>query len=176
MIMQRPYQDVTSSHSVKLFVGEEVENSPMKNKPTLFVVGIQCRDEIIAACDVNQVDHIYLGANHSFDPTTSGSNSDLWNDLIWNLLNTKRFWVTLDFDLAHLTWVQEGGYCESHRFVPMISVKMPHVAQLNYNTTIKIDDVGFDSTNPGVWCHSLHSLTTRSSFTDWTQYKQDQPI
>lgn len=159
-----------------MFVGEEVENSPMKNKLTLFVVGVQPLDVITSTCDHNQVDHIYLGANHSFDPTTSGSVSDLWNDLIWSLLNTKRFWITLDFDLSHLAWVQSGGYCESQRFVPMISVKMPHINQLNHNTTIKLDDVGFDITNPGVWCHQLHMLKSSNSFTDWSQYNKDQPL
>ena len=36
-------------------------------------------------------------------------------------------------------------------FIPLISIKIPHVDKLNYNACIKLDDVGFESTNFGVW-------------------------
>jgi hypothetical protein len=55
----------------------------------------------------------------------------------------------------------------------MISVKIPYLTQLNYNATIKIDDKGFEATNPGVWTHQLHDLMKREKFTDWDQYKDD---
>jgi len=41
---------------------------------------------------------------------------------------------------------------------------------------LKIDDVDFDATNPGVWTHSLHSLMSRDTFTSWDQYSKDQTI
>ena len=41
---------------------------------------------------------------------------------------------------------------------------------------IKIDDKDFEATNPGVWCHSLHDLTNRAAFTDWSKYTQDTII
>jgi hypothetical protein len=41
---------------------------------------------------------------------------------------------------------------------------------------LKIDDVDFDATNPGVWTHSLHSLMDRSKFTDWAQYNNDKAL
>ena len=44
---------------------------------------------------------------------------------------------------------------------------------LSRRKTIKLDDKDFAATNPGVWCHSLHELTRRETFTDWTQYKND---
>ena len=46
----------------------------------------------------------------------------------------------------------------------------------NYNTMLKIDDTDFDSTNPGVWTHSLHKLMDRRKFTPWTDYAKDEVI
>ena len=58
----------------------------------------------------------------------------------------------------------------------MISVKMPYVNQLNYNACIKIDDIGFNETNPGVWTHPVQDLQNRKVFTDWTKYTKDEII
>jgi hypothetical protein len=41
---------------------------------------------------------------------------------------------------------------------------------------LKIDDKDFDATNPGVWCHSLHSLMSRETFTSWDDYKGDKKL
>jgi len=46
----------------------------------------------------------------------------------------------------------------------------------NYNTMIKLDDKGFNATNPGVWSHSLHELKDRENFTSWYDYKNDRII
>jgi hypothetical protein len=56
----------------------------------------------------------------------------------------------------------------------MISVKLPYINQFNYNAVIKLDDTGFNKTNPGVWVHSLHDLQSRSTFTDWSKYTNDE--
>ena len=58
----------------------------------------------------------------------------------------------------------------------MISVKLPYLQQLGYNAIIKLDDKDFKSTNPGVWCHNLHSLLTRETFTDWSKYTKDEVL
>jgi hypothetical protein len=59
----------------------------------------------------------------------------------------------------------------------MISVKIPRVNRFNQNTTVKVDDINFAATNPGVWCHSLHSLIKRDMmFTDWQAYQDDVVI
>jgi hypothetical protein len=59
----------------------------------------------------------------------------------------------------------------------MISVKLPYIQQLGYNATIKLDDKDFAASNPGVWCHSLHSLTKREGvFTDWSKYTNDEVV
>jgi hypothetical protein len=83
---------------------------------------------------------------------------------------------TLEVDHACVEGLIEGPLTEFRNFVPMISVKLPYIKLLNYNTTIKIDDRDFDATNPGVWCHSLHDLMSKRKFTSWDDYSKDQPV
>ena len=52
-------------------------------------------------------------------------------------------WVTLDYDVKHHENVLEGGMTEYDTFIPMISIKLPYISQLNYNACIKIDDKDF---------------------------------
>ena len=70
----------------------------------------------------------------------------------------------------------ECTFIGHRRFIPQISVKLPYLTQLGYNATIKLDDLDFDHSNPGVWCHRLRDLTTTESFTDWDQYGKDEII
>jgi hypothetical protein len=95
-----------------------------------------------------------------------------WEKLIQYFLDLG-YWCTLDIDQKNVEGLLESGLVEHHLFIPMISVKLPYIQQLGYNATIKLDDKDFAATNPGVWCHSLHELTRRETFTDWTQYKND---
>jgi hypothetical protein len=39
-----------------------------------------------------------------------------------------------------------------------------------------LDDKDYKATNPGVWVHRLHELQTSSTFTDWDQYTNDDPV
>jgi hypothetical protein len=70
----------------------------------------------------------------------------------------------------------ESSLCEYNNFIPVISAKIPYIKLLNYNATLKIDDKDFDATNPGVWCHSIHTLQKRSVFTEWSKYTKDESI
>ena len=54
---------------VKFFIGTEVENTQAKGLRTLFVVGLMPSNKILNLAEENEVQHIYLGANHSFTPT-----------------------------------------------------------------------------------------------------------
>lgn len=175
--MNRPEHD-----TAEFFVGTEVEHSPAYGKKTLFVVGLQSTTAIDAVLDSSctgadsAVDHIYFGANQSF-PAMDQCNYDnmqQWTDMIMAYLG-RGFWCTLDFDVTCTEAVLDMCLEEHNQFVPMISVKLPYTGLLNrnYNTTVKLDDKDFCGTNPGVWCHSLHSLMNRSVFTDWTQYTKD---
>lgn len=166
--------------SKKFFLGHEVEHTPMLGRRTLFVIGCQPTRDIESVLSDpytslgGQVEHIYFGANHSFDPQSS-EDWQQWCDLIRTYL-VAGFWCTLDFDVRHTELVAETALCEYNTFIPMISVKMPYVRQMNYNAVVKIDDRDFAATNPGVWCHRLHDLQTRDTFTDWTQYSSDEVV
>ena len=166
--MQRDGHD-----GVAFFVGNEIEHTPAYGMRTLFVVGIQDADEIVRTAQKHKCDHIYLGANQSFEP------SDDWDILIRAVLNNKlyrRLMVTLDFDVIHSEWVLEGGYDEHDNFISMISVKVPYIKQFNYNACIKVDDKDFAATNAGVWTHRVHDLQNTKVFTPWSKYTQDKVI
>lgn len=171
-MMDRVYENPTDTE-VRMFVGKEVEHTPAYGKETLFVVGLVPYDDIARMARSN-IEHIYFGANMSFNVqgTNDAQGWDDWSRMIKPWLD-KGLWVTLDIDLKHVEGLHESGLCENNRFIPMISVKMPYVGLFNYNTTIKIDDKDFDSTNPGVWCWRLHDLMDTKRFTDWSKYKDD---
>ena len=65
---------------------------------------------------------------------------------------------------------------QRHRFIPMISVKLPHAETLGYNATVKIDDSDYRHSNPGVWSHQLHDLMDKNKFTSWDEYTSDTII
>ena len=159
---------------VKFFIGTEVEKSPAYGQRTLFVVGYQPKEEILARALNNNCPHIYLGANQSFNPPTT-DDWMAWDDLITDLVKDG-IWVTLDFDVSLLEQVLEGGMTEYDTFIPMISVKMPYMGQLGYNAVLKLDDKDFKATNPGVWVHRVHDLKNTDRFTDWREYTKDKPI
>jgi hypothetical protein len=159
----------------QFFTGTEVEHTPAYGMKTLFVVGVQSVEAI--ASNLNGAEHIYFGANMSFPPLeiNDRKNWDAWEGMIKFFLN-KGYLCTLDVDVACTEALVEGGLCEYNNFIPMISVKIPYSQLLGYNATIKLDDKGFNKTNPGVWCHSLHELQNRASFTDWSKYTKDETL
>ena len=158
----------------KFFIGTEVEHSPAYGQRTLFVIGVQNPKEILARALNNNCPHIYLGANQSFKPD-SKEEWEEWTFVINTLLDAD-IWVTLDYPIEMHEDVLECGMTEYNTFIPMISVKIPFIKELNYNATLKIDDIGFNETNPGVWTHSMHELMDRKQFTDWTKYTKDEII
>ena len=163
-------------NNVKFFTGIEVEHTPAFGMKTLFVVGLQSSTDIknqLADCE-----HIYFGANMSF-PSSIRTNDSVfwtpWEQMIQHFLD-QGYQCTLDIDVSQVEGLLESGLCEHNNFIPMISVKIPYIRQLGYNATVKIDDKDFAATNPGVWCHSLHTLQKRSVFTDWSKYTKDQTL
>jgi hypothetical protein len=157
---------------VKFFTGTEVEHTPAFGKQTLFVVGVQSADHI--ASNLENCEHIFFGANHSFDPQ---DNLDWarWEGMIGYFLE-KGYLCSLDIPITAVNQFNDSGLCEYRNFIPQIRVSIPYTKLWNYNTMLKIDDVDFDATNPGVWCHSLHSLMSRETFTDWDQYNKDEVV
>jgi len=172
-------------NGARLFLGTEIEHSPALGKRTLFVVGTTTVEEIDQVlkdsfAQINgPIEHIYFGANHSF-PSGHELNYDTWTpweNMILPFID-RGMLCTLDFDVSCAEWVLDACLEEYNNFIPMISVRLPYISMLNrnYNTTIKLDDKDFDASNPGVWCHSLHSLMDRRVFTNWTQYTKDTVI
>lgn len=170
--MKRDYNNGTRE-GITFFVGTEIEHTPAFGKQTLFVVGLHNPDKIAKLAESMGIDHIYLGANHSFNST----NLMYWEAVILELLK-RDFWVTLDFDVEYYEDIIDSlaAWNENDRFITQISVKLPYITLLNYNTCIKVDDKDFRATNPGVWVHQLHDLQDRNKFTDWSKYGKDKPI
>lgn len=164
---------------VKFFFGKEVEHTPAYGMDTLFVVGIQSVEDIkdALARSTYETDHIYFGADMSFpNPLVNDFHAwDSWEDMICPFLEAG-MWCTLDLDVESVEGLLESRMIEYHHFIPMISVKLPYIKQLGYNATIKLDDRDFAATNPGVWCHSLHTLQNREVFTPWSKYTKDEIV
>lgn len=164
--------------STQFFLGREVEHTPVKGRKTLFVIGLQAvsdierllQDKYLALCEDTR--HVYFGANHSFNPE-SAQDWHAWETMIRQFLD-RGYWCTLDFDVRHAELVAETALVEYNTFIPMISVKIPYVRQMNYNAVVKIDDRDFAATNPGVWCHKLHDLQQANVFTHWSEYSKDE--
>jgi hypothetical protein len=169
--MERTYSTDTNE-DVNFFTGVEVEHTPAFGKKTLFVVGLQRFQDIhthLLGCE-----HIFFGANHSFNPPADYPEYwKAWEEMISNFLR-RDYLCSLDIPFSAVEEFHEGGLCEFNNFIPQIRIAIPYVKLWNYNTMIKIDDKGFDATNPGVWCHSLHTLMDRNKFTDWSEYNKDQ--
>lgn len=165
--------------NVRFFFGKEVEHTPAYDMDTLFVVGVQAVEDIkdALARSTYETDHIYFGANMSFPnpPVNDFHAWNSWEDMICPFLEAG-MWCTLDLDVNAVEGLTESRMIEYHHFIPMISVKLPYVKQLGYNATIKLDDRDFAATNPGVWCHSLHTLQNREVFTPWSKYTKDEII
>jgi len=167
--MNRPEHE-----NVNFFVGTEVERTPAFGKKTLFVVGVQSTVEILSRFLGNECEHIFFGANHSFHPDNRLA-WQRWESMIEPFLRDG-YLCSLDIPITHVDEFHDGPLCDYRNFVPQIRVSLPYTKLWNYNTMLKIDDKDFDATNPGVWCHSLHSLMNRDAFTSWDDYKQDQKL
>ena len=160
---------------VVYFTGYEVEHTVCYGMFTLFVVGTPPIKEILTKAKEANVKHIYFGTSQSFNPVAITTKEyKAWDEVIIGCLKAD-YWVSLDFGVEHIEGVLESAYNEYPRFVPMISVKLPYINQLNYNATLKLDDRTWGATNPGVWTHHLQSLMSKDKYTHWDQYTQDTP-
>jgi len=174
--------DRPGHNNAAMFIGTEVEHSPAYGMKTLFVIGVQSTEDIEKILDdpytqIDQkIEHVYFGANQSF-PTGRATSQDWtrWENMIMPFIG-RGYWCTLDIDVREVEGLLESALVEYHKFIPMISVKLPYIQQLGYNATIKLDDTNFAHSNPGVWCHSVHALTKRSTFTDWSKYTKDEIV
>ena len=159
---------------VAFFYGQEVEKTPAVGKKTLFVVGIQSVDDI--ADRLPGCEHIFFGANHSFHPDPEDHLAwQRWESMIEYFLD-RGYLCSLDIPVKCVESFNDSGLCEYNNFIPQIRVSIPYIKLWNYNTMLKVDDIDFAATNPGVWTHSLHNLMTRETFTSWDQYNEDKTV
>lgn len=175
--MNRAYNNGTFN-DIKFFIGTEVEKTPAFNMKTLFVVGLQLINDIMYNATASNCSHVYLGANQSFNMPLDADTYNIvgnWSKMVTDCLS-HNFLVTLDFDIKYLDLIINSKFMNDANFIPQISIKIPHIRKLNYNTTIKIDDTDFKSTNPGVWCHKLNELLSSDKFTAWHEYTKDEPL
>lgn len=168
--------DTEKRQQVVYFTGTEVEHTICYGMKTLFVVGTPPLDEILTKAEEHDVEQIYFGTSQSFQPKElTNEEYEPWDNVIVGCLK-KDYWVALDFGVEHIEGVLESSYSEYEKFIPMISVKIPYIDQLNYNATLKIDDRTWGATNPGVWTHHLQSLMSKENYTHWGQYTVDKPV
>jgi hypothetical protein len=160
--------------NTNFFVGKEVERTPAYGMQTLFVVDVQPVDQIEVMLTALNCEHIFFGANHSFNPK-SFDDWDSWEAMIAYFLKND-YLCTLDIPVALAEQFLESYLIESDLFIPQLRIPLPYIKQWNYNTMIKLDDKDFKATNPGVWCHKLHDLMSTDTYTDWRNYSNDKTI
>lgn len=173
--MNRNYNTQDKRNDVEFFTAYEVERTPAFGMHTLFVVGLQPADNIIDLYDKHRCEHIFFGANHSFHPGNDNDEWEQWEKMIAYFLEHD-YLCTLDIPLSEAEQFNESGLCEYNNFIPQIRVAVPYIRLWNYNTMLKVDDKDFNYSNPGVWCHSLHDLMSKKTFTDWRDYSLDTPV
>jgi hypothetical protein len=171
--MKRDY-DTGIADSITFFTGVEVEKTPALGMKTLFVTGKQDYNTIMKHYTDEQCEHIFFGANHSFEPLNEQEWTS-WERMIKAFLTAGKL-CSLDIPINYAEEFLESGLTEYDNFIPQLRIPLPYAKLWNYNTMVKIDDKDFKATNPGVWCHSLHDLMDREKFTDWTKYGLDKVI
>jgi hypothetical protein len=147
-------------------IGMEIEKTPAFNLTTLFVQGYKSYEEIYSISKENDIEHVYLGANRSYEPGHD------WNALISALLN--EFVVTLDYRNEFHTPRLTKDVWSHEKFIPMITIDVSNLCGLSKNLTLKIDDTEFVS--PGIWCVNYKDVADSKKFTAWDEYSSDAII
>ena len=169
--MDRDYK-TGKSDSVGIFSGLEVEHTPAFGKQTLFVARNDLTfDQLKEYALTVKADAIYFGANRTYM-----HNHGMQLTQIRKFLNDGYF-VTVDYDYSIHNDVKERfkDIWTHEKFIPFCSIIFPR-SEDDDNLCIKVDDVDFNSTNPGVWTMTMDHFKQSSGFTSWEQYKQDKPI
>lgn len=79
--MKRDYEEGIVE-KVCYFVGHEVEKTPAYKMKTLFIEGVQDTEEIMTFFKKEKCQHLFFGANHSFNPGTNfPGDADEWSEM-----------------------------------------------------------------------------------------------
>ena len=112
--------------------GVEVEHTAAYGLKTLFVQGYKHYNEIIEIANRENINHIYLGANRSFD-----INHD-WTTIIEKLLNLN-FIVTIDYPVVyHGRLNLSNEIVNSKKFISIMTIDIPNVLNSGKNLILKI--------------------------------------
>ena len=169
--MDRDYK-TGKSDSVGIFSGLEIEHTPALGKQTLFLARNDLFfNDIIELAEKVNAEAIYFGANRSFMHNIANQSQ-----LIKRLMR-KGYWCTIDYQHSVHSEVKERfkDIWKEEKFIPFCSVIFPN-SEDDDNLCIKVDDVDFNATGPGVWTMSMNHFKQSAGFTSWDEYKQDEPI
>ena len=84
--------------------------------------------------------------------------------------------VSLDIPYIGSELILDSNLVTYPNFIPQIRVPIPNINEWPKNTMVKVDDIGYDQTNPGVWCHTIDDLKDNKKFTSWDKYTKDKEI
>ena len=169
--MERDYK-TGKSDSVGIFSGVEVEHTPAFGKQTLFLARNDLYfDQIVELAEKANAEAIYFGANRTFMHNIANTTH-----LIARLMR-RGYWCTIDYQYSVHAEVKERfkDIWKEDKFIPFCSMIFPK-SEEDDNLCIKVDDVDFNKTNPGVWTMTMDHFKQSSGFTSWNEYKQDEPI
>lgn len=176
--MKRDYKDQDSVSGVKAFVGIEIENTQAKGLPTLFLdpSKLSNAEMIVMIVSNSHVRHIYLNANHY------PIEDDLYFGRFEEVLQYIEGRSSIDLvtvEIQNSQAIANLGKSYLDRFQKLIlNVSIPIKDAKNYanRISIKIDDVDFKATNPGVWVQPMSEILSTRNFTGWDHYKNDEVI
>ena len=165
-------RDYTSGvvNGVRNFVGYEVEKTSCHGLKTYFVAD-DAGDplDVVTKASGLGCEHIYLGANKYYQKAT-------WVDSSWiNSVVARAFkcGIQVTVDIPHSLWWAVSKLLLMDNLHLNISVELPNIERCPH-VNIKVDDVGYSATNPGVRVFSLNDC--EEHFNDWDAYKEDEIV
>ena len=169
--MLRQYETGTTD-TVKVFSGLEVEHTPAFGKQTLFLATNELTFDQIQELAVKvNAEAIYYGANRTFMHNIGTQVAQMMKFLDMG------YYVTIDYQYNLHNEVKKrfSSVWNREKFIPFCSVIFENSEEDN-NLCIKVDDIDFNKTNPGVWTMSMNHFKQTSGFTSWNNYKKDKPM
>lgn len=163
---------------VKFFLGKEVEHTHAHGLNTLFVVGLQPVGNILALAVQHKVDHVYFGANESFQPWSLGE-IEKWAATIEEVAKT--FLSTWDIPSQYLRLVlsckRAGPLVQQHSgVIPFVAVKGILALRDNPRACFRFDDLDF-GVGEGSHSQPLKDLLKEKQWTTpWAAYQNDESV
>ena len=169
--MDRDYK-TGKSETVGVFSGVEVEHTPAYGLQTLFLARNDLTfDDIKMLAESVNAEAVYYGANRSYMHNHGMQIAQM------KRLIEDGYFVTVDYNYNIHNEVKEKFKMlwNNEKFIPFCSIIFPDSEQ-DDQLCIKVDDVDFNRTNPGVWTMTMDNFKQSAGFTSWKHYKQDEPI